>query len=79
MPCQILKVKRNRKRKRPRKISARRIIEIFDENLANARLTSFNKQINFLTLRKLDYGKLKLTTLLTPLTTNAMTLQKSTI
>ena len=47
MPGQILKVKRNRKRKRPRKISARRIIEIFDENLANARLTSFNKQINF--------------------------------
>lgn len=59
MPCQILKVKRNKKRTRPRKISARRIIEIFDENLAKARLSSFNKQINFWTLRKLDYGKLK--------------------
>lgn len=37
----------------------RKIVEIFDENLANARLTHFDKQRKFWKLRKLDYGSCK--------------------
>ena len=67
-----------------RNCNARRIVKIFHENLVNARLTPFNKRRKFRRTRKSDTesyreAATKLTTLLTSLTTNAITSQKSNI